>query len=105
LNLSFAAIVRRCDYLRQVRVFRPKYLRRFQGFAQELQAEMNQEFLETLNGIELDHEYRYGKVRQRKSPDQFRLMVAMKTSAVRASFSSTSSRRSFFFRGLRRLGG
>jgi hypothetical protein len=47
LNLSFAAIVRRCGELQQARVFRPKYLKLFQGFAQELQAEMNSEFMAT----------------------------------------------------------
>jgi hypothetical protein len=31
LNLSFAAIVRRCGDLQQTRVFRPKFLRLFQG--------------------------------------------------------------------------
>jgi hypothetical protein len=41
INLSFANIVRRCRELEEARVFRPKYLRRFQGFAQELQAEIN----------------------------------------------------------------
>jgi hypothetical protein len=64
LNLSFAAIVRRCDELQQARVFRPQYLRRFQGFTQELQAEINQELLETLNERELHDWYRFGKVRQ-----------------------------------------
>jgi hypothetical protein len=64
LNLSFAAMVRRCGELEEARVFRPKYLQRFQGFAQELQAEINQELLETLNEVELHDWYRYGKVRQ-----------------------------------------
>jgi hypothetical protein len=64
LNLSFAAIVRRCRELEQARVFRPKYLQLFQGFAQELQAEMNQEFVGTLNDRESHDWYRFGKVRQ-----------------------------------------
>jgi hypothetical protein len=64
LNLSFASIVRRCDELQQARVFRPKYLRQFQGFAQELQAEINSELLEILNDHELHDWYRHGKVRQ-----------------------------------------
>ncbi|SRR5260370_12075106 len=64
LNLSFAAIVRRCGDLQQARVFRPKFLRLFQGFTQELQAEINQELLETLNERELNDWNRYGKVRQ-----------------------------------------
>ena len=64
LNLSFAAIVRRCGELEQARVFRPKYLKLFRGFAQELQAEMNSEFVAILSEVE-DHDwYRFGKVRQ-----------------------------------------
>jgi hypothetical protein len=63
INLSFTNIVRRCRGLEATGVFRPKYLRQFQGFAQELQAEINQELLETLNDHELNDWYRYGKVR------------------------------------------
>jgi len=64
LNLSFAAIVRRCRDLQQTKVFRRKFLELFEGFAQELQAEMNQEFVETLNDVEQHDWYRFGKVRQ-----------------------------------------
>jgi len=64
INLSFAAIVRRCQGLQETGIFRPKYLQRFQGFAQELQAEINAELVGTLNDRELDDWRRYGKVRQ-----------------------------------------
>lgn len=64
LNLSFAAIVRRCRDLQGTKVFRLKFLQLFEGFAQELQAEMNQEFVETLNDLELHDWYRFGKMRQ-----------------------------------------
>src|SRR5579859_8182957 len=64
LNSSFAAIVGHCDTLHRTGVFRPKSIRVFQGFTQELQAECNQEFLETLHQIELDDWGRFGKVRQ-----------------------------------------
>jgi hypothetical protein len=64
INLSFTNIVRRCRELEEARVFRPKYLRQFQGLAQELQAEVNSELLDTLNDRELDDWNRYGKVRQ-----------------------------------------
>jgi hypothetical protein len=64
LNLSLTNIVRRCQDLQQARVFRPKYLRLFQGFTQELQAEINSELLETLSERELDDWSRFGKVRQ-----------------------------------------
>jgi hypothetical protein len=64
LNSSFAAIVAHCDALQRTGVFRSKSTRLFQGFTQELQAECNQEFLETLHAIELDDWGRFGKVRQ-----------------------------------------
>ncbi len=64
LNLSFTNIVRRCRELEDTRVFRPKFLLLFQGFAQELQAEMNQELLLPMHEQELDDWYRHGKVRQ-----------------------------------------
>jgi hypothetical protein len=63
INLSFANIVRRCGDLEGSRMFRPKYLRRFQGFVQELQAEINSELLETLSESEMHDWYRFGKVR------------------------------------------
>jgi hypothetical protein len=64
LNSSFASIVGYCDALQRTGVFRSKFTRLFQGFTQELQAEFNQEFLETLHAIELDDWGRFGKVRQ-----------------------------------------
>jgi hypothetical protein len=64
LNVSFAAIVRRCRELQQARVFRSKYLRLFEGFTQELQAEVNHELVSTLNEVEIHDWYRFGKVRQ-----------------------------------------
>jgi hypothetical protein len=63
INLSFANIVRRCGELEAARMFRPKYLRQFQGFAQELQAEINSELLGTLSESEMHDWTRYGKVR------------------------------------------
>ncbi len=64
INLSFANIVRRCRELEETHAFRPKFLRRFQGFAQELQSEINQELLLPMHEQELDDWYRHGKVRQ-----------------------------------------
>jgi len=64
INLSFAAIVRRCRELEDTRVFRPKFLRLFQGFAQELQSEINQELLLPMHELEMDEWFRHGKVRQ-----------------------------------------
>jgi hypothetical protein len=64
LNRSFAAIVAHCQTLEAIRFFPSKSLRNFQGFTQELQAEMNQELLEIMHGTELEDWNRYGKVRQ-----------------------------------------
>jgi hypothetical protein len=69
LNLSFAAIVTHCVTLEQTRFFRSRFLRDFQAYAQELQAEMNQELLEILHSAELDDWSRYGKVRQAREKE------------------------------------
>ena len=69
LNRSFAAIVAHCQTLEAIRFFPAKSLRNFQGFTQELQAEMNQEFLEILHGTELEDWNRYGKVRQAREKE------------------------------------
>jgi hypothetical protein len=62
LNLSFAAIVRRCREFQQTRRFSSKDLIMYQGLAQELQADINQSLLETLEQGELDDWARFGKV-------------------------------------------
>ena len=65
LNLAFAAIVGHCDTLQQTGLFKSKAAKLFSSFTQELQAEMNQEFLEDLHQLELDDWNRHGKVRQK----------------------------------------
>src|SRR5260370_41240063 len=62
LNLSFAAIVRRCREFQQTPRFSSKDLTVYQGLAQELQADINQSLLETLHQNELDDWARFGKV-------------------------------------------
>ncbi len=62
LNLSFAAIVRRCRELQQTRLFNSKDLTVYQGLVQELQADINQNLLETIHQNELDDWARFGKV-------------------------------------------
>jgi hypothetical protein len=64
INLSFSNIVQRCGELEATRVFRPKFLRLFRSFAQELQSEINQELLLPMHELELDDWFRHGKVRQ-----------------------------------------
>src|SRR5215471_4099634 len=69
LNLSFSAIVRRCLELQETHVFNSKFLRILQGYAQELQAEINEELLQTMYETELQDMYRYGKVRQAREKE------------------------------------
>jgi len=64
LNLSFSNIVSRCCTLQEAGVFTAKSTRLFQGYAQELQAEINQELLGTMHDTELADWGRFGKVRQ-----------------------------------------
>ena len=64
LNLSFSNIVTHCRTLQDAGILTAKSTRLFQGYAQELQAEMNQELLETMHTTELDDWGRYGKIRQ-----------------------------------------
>jgi hypothetical protein len=64
LNLSFSNIVTRVRDLRDAGVFSAHSNKLFQGYTQELQAEINQELLEIMHAIELDDWGRFGKVRQ-----------------------------------------
>ena len=63
LNLSFARIVHSCRELQGTGVFRSKFTRLYQAFAQELQAEINEEVLGILLDIETDDLNRFGKIR------------------------------------------
>ena len=54
LNLSFSNIVTHCRTLQETGIFTSKDSRLFQGYAQELQAEMNQDLLDTMHTTELD---------------------------------------------------
>jgi hypothetical protein len=64
LNLSFANIVAHCGALGEAGLLPQKYMRRYQAFAQELQAQINEEVADILLSIEGDDLYRFGKVRQ-----------------------------------------
>jgi hypothetical protein len=63
LNLSFVRIVNCCRELEGSGVFRSKFTRLHQAFAQELQAQINEEVLSILLDIESDDLNRFGKVR------------------------------------------
>jgi hypothetical protein len=65
LNTAFSAIVVHCNTLQQTGLFNSKTAKLFPSFVQELQAECNQEFLETLHQLELDDWGRYGKARDK----------------------------------------
>ena len=65
LNMAFAGIIQHLQTLQRTGLFKSKVAKLFPGFALELQAEFNQEFLEDLHQVELDDWGRYGKARQR----------------------------------------
>ena len=65
LNTAFAAVVGHCDTLQQTGLFKSKASKLLPSFVQELQAECNQEFLETIEALELEDWNRLGKVRQK----------------------------------------
>jgi hypothetical protein len=65
LNMAFAGIIQHLQILQRTGLFKSKAAKLFPGFALELQAEFNQEFLEDLHQIELNDWGRYGKARQR----------------------------------------
>lgn len=69
LNLSFVRIVGSCRELQENGVSRPKFTRLHQAFAQELQAEINEEVLSTLLDIETDDLNRFGKVRDARDKE------------------------------------
>ena len=74
LNTAFSAVVQHLHMLQKTGLFKTKAAKLFPGFAQELQAEFNQEFLSELHDLELEDWAEYGKARQRwekhlKDPD------------------------------------
>ena len=64
LNLSFTNIVRHCRTLQETGSLTAKSSKVFQGYVQELQAEINQELLERMHDDELEDWARFGKIRQ-----------------------------------------
>ena len=69
LNLSFTNIVEHCAALRGYGVFTAKFTRLYQSYVQELQAEINQDVVETLDGIESHDMFRFGKVRSAREKE------------------------------------
>lgn len=69
MNLSFANIVAHCRVLGESRILSPKFTRLYQAYAQELQAEINQDLVEILDGIEAHDMFRFGKVRSAREKE------------------------------------
>jgi hypothetical protein len=65
LNVAFAGIVQHLQTLQKTGLFKTKAAKLLPSFVQELQAECNQEFLETLHQMELDDWGRHGRVREK----------------------------------------
>lgn len=64
LNLAFAGIVERIQAIHKTGLITPKHKRLFEGFTQELQAEINSEIVGYLHDLELKDWAKHGKVRQ-----------------------------------------
>ena len=96
LNLGFAAIVRRCRELQQTRLFSAKDLTVYQGLAQELQCDINQNLLETIERIEMDDWARFGKVsaaRDKELRDPDDVLIAAEEREKQSALSSQHSAR------------
>jgi hypothetical protein len=65
LNMAFAGIVQHLHTLQRIGLSKSKVAKLFPDFAQEMQAEFNQQFLEDLHQLELDDWNEYGKARQK----------------------------------------
>ena len=65
MNRAFVGIVQHLQTLQRTGRFKSKAAKLFPSFTLELQAEFNQEFLESLHQLELDDWGRYGKARRR----------------------------------------
>src|SRR5215475_4382942 len=64
LNVSFSNVVTHCGTLHEAGALTKKLAKRFQGYAQELQAEINSDLLEGMHQDELDDWGRFGRVRE-----------------------------------------
>ena len=69
LNMAFAGIIQHLQTLQRTGPFKPKSSKLFSSLTQELQAEINQDFLEDLHQLELDDWNRFGKVRDARDKE------------------------------------
>ena len=65
LNRSFDFVIQHLDAIQKIGLSKSRVAKLFPSFAQELQAEFNQQFLEDLHQVELDDWGEYGKARQK----------------------------------------
>ena len=63
LNLSFANIVANCGALGESGILGPKDTRLYQSYAQDLQAEINQDVMSAMDEVESHDQFRFGKAR------------------------------------------
>jgi hypothetical protein len=63
LNLSFTNIVVNCRALGESGILGPKFTRLYEFYAQELQSEINEEVVATMDEVELRDMHRFGKAR------------------------------------------
>lgn len=63
LNLSFTKIVAHCRALQESGILGPKDSRLYQCYAQELQAQINQDVVSAMDDVETHDQFRFGKVR------------------------------------------
>ena len=69
LNLSFARIVGHCRTFHDSGVLKSKFNRLYQAYAQELQAEINDEVLDIVTSIEHDDLNRFGRIRDARDKE------------------------------------
>lgn len=77
LNVSFSNVIKHCQMLRDKGIFGARQLKLFQGYAKELQAEINEGALGALYDKEFRDWHHFGKVRLKeekrlKGPDHIK---------------------------------
>jgi pyruvate-formate lyase len=87
-NSAFESIVGCYQRLRETGLLDARSTRRYQGFAQEVQSESNQEFLEAMESIETEDWNRFGKVREQwekyiRDPDDVFIHAAERRSEMK----------------------
>lgn len=69
INLSCSRIVTHCQTLHDAGALPVKYTRLYQAYAQELQAQINDDALEIVSKIEFDDLARFGRIRDARDKE------------------------------------